>query len=51
MRNAELQARLAEAQQTLDAIRSGQIDESWLTYVEGKDNIFPEIDYRVYRPA
>jgi 1,4-alpha-glucan branching enzyme len=33
-----------------DQIRSGQIDESWLSYVEGKDNIFPEIDWRVYRP-
>jgi 1,4-alpha-glucan branching enzyme len=34
-----------------DQIRSGQLDESWLRYVEGKDSIFPEIDYRVYRPA
>ncbi|HEX8907690.1 MAG TPA: 1,4-alpha-glucan branching protein domain-containing protein, partial [Anaeromyxobacteraceae bacterium] len=34
-----------------DQIRAGQVDESWLGYVEGKDNIFPEIDYRVYRPA
>ena len=25
------------------------IDESWLTMVEGRDNIFPEIDYRVHR--
>lgn len=33
-----------------DQIRSGQIDEGWLGYAEYKDNIFPEIDYRVYRP-
>ena len=34
-----------------DQVRGNQIDTSWLGYVEGKDNIFPEIDYRVYRPA
>jgi 1,4-alpha-glucan branching enzyme len=34
-----------------DQIRAGQIDGNWLAHVEGKDNIFPEIDYRVYRPA
>ena len=34
-----------------DQVRSGQIDEGWLSYVEGKDNIFPEIDWRVYRPG
>ncbi|PTL78276.1 glycoside hydrolase family 57 protein [Vitiosangium sp. GDMCC 1.1324] len=34
-----------------DQIRDGSIDEGWLTHVEGKDNLFPEIDYRVYRPA
>ncbi|HZY02574.1 MAG TPA: 1,4-alpha-glucan branching protein domain-containing protein, partial [Anaeromyxobacteraceae bacterium] len=32
-------------------IRSGQIDERWLSEVESRDNIFPEIDYRVYRPV
>jgi 1,4-alpha-glucan branching enzyme len=30
-------------------VRNGTIDEGWLTYVEGKNNIFPELDYRVYR--
>ncbi len=34
-----------------DQIRSGQIDEGWLSHVEGKNNLFPELDYRVYRPA
>jgi 1,4-alpha-glucan branching enzyme len=34
-----------------DQIRAGQIDANWLAHVEGKDNIFPELDYRVYRPA
>ncbi|QRK07666.1 DUF1957 domain-containing protein [Archangium violaceum] len=34
-----------------DQIRNGSIDEGWLTHIEGKNNIFPEIDYRVYHPA
>ncbi len=33
-----------------DQLRARQIDEPWLAHVEGKDNIFPEIDYRVYQP-
>jgi 1,4-alpha-glucan branching enzyme len=31
-----------------DDIRSGAIDEGWLADCEYKDNIFPDIDYRVY---
>jgi 1,4-alpha-glucan branching enzyme len=34
-----------------DQIRAGQIDATWLAHVEAKDNLFPELDYRVYRPA
>ena len=33
-----------------DQLRAKQIDEGWLAHVEQKDNIFPEIDYRVYQP-
>lgn len=33
-----------------EEIRAGRIDEGWLSEIEGKDNIFPEIDYRVYAP-
>lgn len=29
-------------------ISSGQIDPGWLSHLEWRDNIFPEIDYRVY---
>lgn len=29
-------------------IRSGSIDEGWLADIEGKDNIFAEIDYSIY---
>src|SRR5438874_10848121 len=32
-----------------DQVRSGNIDGQWLSFVEGKNNIFPEIDYRIYR--
>jgi len=32
-----------------EAIRSGRIDEPWLAEVEARDNIFPGIDYRVFR--
>ncbi|HBW48258.1 TPA: DUF1957 domain-containing protein [bacterium] len=31
-----------------EMIRRGEYDESWLKEVESRDNIFPEIDYRVY---
>jgi len=34
-----------------DQIRSGKIDEKWLSDLEARDNLFPEIDYRVYRPV
>ena len=33
-----------------DQLRGGQIDEGWLSRVEARNNLFPEIDYRVYRP-
>ncbi len=34
-----------------DQIRRNEIDEGWLSRVEARNNIFPEMDYRVYRPA
>ncbi|MCK4273108.1 DUF1957 domain-containing protein [bacterium] len=30
-------------------IKDSRIDGGWLEEIEGRDNIFPEIDYRVYR--
>ena len=30
-------------------ILAERIDETWLSEVEWRDNIFPEIDYRIYR--
>jgi len=32
-----------------EQIRQARVDERWLAQVEAKDNIFPELDYRVYR--
>ena len=34
-----------------EQLRGGNIDQAWLSQLEGRNNIFPEIDYRVYRPA
>jgi len=31
-----------------DDIKAGAVDEAWLADHEYKDNIFPDIDYRVY---
>ncbi len=33
-----------------DQVRAGTFDEAWLSHIESKDNLFPELDYRVYRP-
>lgn len=32
-----------------DMVRGGQIDEQWLAEVEATDNLFPNVDWRVYR--
>jgi 1,4-alpha-glucan branching enzyme len=29
-------------------IKEGKIDDSWLKVVAHKDNLFPELDYKVY---
>jgi len=34
-----------------DQIRARKVDHAWLAQVESRDNLFPEIDYRVYSPA
>ena len=34
-----------------DQVKGKGIDEQWLASVESRDNLFPEIDYRVYRPS
>ena len=32
-----------------DDIRSNAIDTKWLSGIEDKNNVFPDIDYRVYQ--
>lgn len=32
-----------------DMIQSGQVDEEWLSKIEYMDNIFPDLDFSVYR--
>jgi 1,4-alpha-glucan branching enzyme len=32
-------------------LRTGGFDQEWLTALEEKDNIFPRLDYRIYRPG
>lgn len=31
-----------------EQLTSGQVDDGWLQMVEGRDNIFPEVDYRYW---
>jgi 1,4-alpha-glucan branching enzyme len=31
-----------------DQVESGNVDYEWLNHVEGKDNIFPDVNFRVY---
>jgi 1,4-alpha-glucan branching enzyme len=33
-----------------EEVKAGKIDAGWLQKVEEIDNIFPNIDYTVYRP-
>ena len=41
---------LQHFQRLHDGVRSGELDEGWLTWLESRDTLFPEMDYRVYRP-
>jgi 1,4-alpha-glucan branching enzyme len=34
-----------------EQLKAGGVEEPWLSGVESQDNLFPEIDYRVYRPG
>ena len=46
-----LQTHLARFNGLYDAIRSGPIDEAWLSDIETQDNLFPFLDYRLYAAA
>ncbi|HUV37491.1 MAG TPA: 1,4-alpha-glucan branching protein domain-containing protein [Patescibacteria group bacterium] len=41
---------IARFNRLYDDILAERINEQWLKEVENRDNIFPDIDYRVYRP-
>ena len=40
---------IARFNRLYEEINSGFIDENWLSTIEQKDNIFPDIDYRVHQ--
>ncbi|MDQ3266579.1 MAG: DUF1957 domain-containing protein [Myxococcota bacterium] len=42
---------LERFERLFEMLQGGAIDEAWLTDLESRDNLFPEIDYRVYRPV
>jgi 1,4-alpha-glucan branching enzyme len=31
-----------------ESLQTGRISESWLQALEGRDNLFPDLDYRIY---
>ena len=39
---------LAQFNDLADQIEKGQVDGEWLDQLEAKDNIFPELDFRIY---
>ncbi len=39
---------VALAERIGDALLGGGVDESWLREIESRDNIFPNVDYRLY---
>jgi 1,4-alpha-glucan branching enzyme len=43
--------RLLRFTRIYEQVKGAGIDEQWLSSIEGRDNLFPEIDYRVYRPS
>ena len=48
-RTREHALRFTRLYEQLKGNNGAQIDETWLSQVESRDNLFPEIDYRVYQ--
>ncbi|HBR00667.1 MULTISPECIES: glycoside hydrolase family 57 protein [unclassified Roseofilum] len=48
--NRRTKSHLMRFNKIYDDVIAGTIDSGWLEKVEHMDNIFPNIDYRVYRP-
>lgn len=49
--NKRTKDHIARFNRLFDDINNRRINEQWLKEVENRDNIFPDIDYRVYRSA
>ncbi|MEB3298392.1 MAG: 1,4-alpha-glucan branching protein domain-containing protein [Candidatus Sericytochromatia bacterium] len=47
--NKRTKSHLLRFHRLYDQVRAGRVDEPWLAKVEYLDNIFPELDFRVYR--
>lgn len=45
---SRVKAHLARFMRLDHEISSGTIDPTWLADVESRDNLFPDLDYRVY---
>jgi 1,4-alpha-glucan branching enzyme len=45
---SRVKAHAARFRRLDQALTTGEHDESWLADVEGRDNIFPDVDYRIY---
>lgn len=45
---SRVKAHVARFRRLVEEITTGTIDEAWLIDLEGRDNIFPELDFRVY---
>jgi 1,4-alpha-glucan branching enzyme len=48
--NRRTKSHLMRFNKLYDDVIAGTVDSGWLEKVEHMDNIFPNIDYRVYRP-
>src|SRR5262249_27703369 len=47
-RTSRVKAHVARFRRLVDDLTAGTIDEAWLADLESRDNLFPEIDFRVY---
>ncbi len=45
---ARVKAHLARFQRLEDELESGRTDERWLADLEHRDNVFAEVDFRLY---
>lgn len=43
------QSHIANFTRLYEGIKSNAIDEGWLYWIENSNNLFPDIDYRVYQ--